>query len=122
MIRSSLVALLLVAGLAPASRAALGAQPAVQQTPVSSVQIPHPKPVKFDGTVINQTTTFLTVQSSDPNHLNEVRTFTFTKDLQPKMQKILNHGGYQHGDKVVVKCLPGSSIALSIHGKPSKPV
>jgi hypothetical protein len=122
MIRSSLVALLLVAGLAVASRAAVDARPAAQQTPVSTVQIRHPKPVNFNGTVINQTSTFLTVQSSDPNHLNEVRTFTFTKDLQPRMQKILDHGGYQHGDKVVVKCLPGSRIALSIHGKPSKPV
>jgi len=122
MIRSSLLALLLVAGSVAASRAAVSADRAAQATPVTTAQVPHPKPVNFAGTVIAQTSTFLTVQSSDPNHPNEVRTFTFTKDLQPKMQKILNHGGYQHGDKVVVKCLPGSSIALSIHGKPSKPI
>ena len=128
MIRSSLVALLLVAGLAPASRAAAspvraaqGAQAAAQNAPVATAPA-HSKPVKFRGTVINQTSAFITVQDSDPNHPNVLRTFTFSPQLKPKMQKILDAGGYQHGDKVAVKTLPGSNVALSISGRPSKPI
>jgi hypothetical protein len=38
------------------------------------------------------------------------------------MQKLLDQGGYQFGDKVVIQYLPGTEVALKIKGKPSKPI
>jgi hypothetical protein len=128
MTRSNILALLLVAGLVPAAhsaalagRGAAQSLPAAQNTPVSTMPAPHPRQVNFHGEVINQTSTFITVRDLDPNHPNELRTFTFAPQLKPKMQSILAAGGYQHGDKVVVTSLAGSSVALNVHGRRSKP-
>ena len=128
MTRSNILALLLVAGLVPAAHSAAlagsdAAQslPAAQNTAVSTMPAPHPRHVNFHGEVINQTATFITVRDLDPNHPNELRTFTFAPQLKPKMQNILAAGGYQHGDKVVVTSLAGSSVALNVHGRRSKP-
>ncbi len=38
------------------------------------------------------------------------------------MQKIFDAGGYQYGDKVAILYKPGSTVALRIAGKPSKPI
>jgi hypothetical protein len=127
MIRSNYLALLLLAGLAAsafvanaAGRAAAISSPAAQTTTVATTSAPHAK-VKFHGAVVSQTSTFITVSSSNPDRLNEVRTFTFSAQLQPKMQRILDAGGYQNGDKVVVTSLAGSNVALNVRGRPSKP-
>jgi hypothetical protein len=127
--RSKLIALALVAGLAsiaPGASAAFRSQAAqttqvAPTTQVATVPAPHPKLVKFHGGVINQSPDFITVRSLDPNHPNELRTFTFSPQLKPKMQRILDAGGYQNGDKVVVTTLAGSKIALNVRGRPSKP-
>jgi hypothetical protein len=128
MIRTSLLATLLAASLAPvahsatsAARAAEARLPAAQSTPVSSVSLPNTQKLKFRGQVVNETSKFITVRSSDPDHLNELRTFTFSPELQPKMQSILDAGGYQSGDRVTVTFFAGSTVALKISGKPSKP-
>jgi hypothetical protein len=63
---------------------------------------------------------FITVRNLDPDHQNELRTFTFAPELRPKMQSILDAGGYQNGDRVVVTFLAGSSVALNVRGRPSK--
>lgn len=119
--RSKLIALLLIAGLAPAALA-VSARAAAQSAPVSTMPAPSARRVKFHGTVVNQTSTFITVQNSDPDHQNELRTFSFSPGLKLKMQNILDAGGYQRGDRVVVTALSGSSIALNVRGRPSKPV
>ena len=51
-----------------------------------------------------------------------VHTFNFSSDLQPKMQAMLDKGGFQYGDKVSILYMPGQTVALRIHGKPSKPL
>jgi hypothetical protein len=38
------------------------------------------------------------------------------------MQAILDHGGFQYGDKVGILYMPGQTVALRIAGKPSKPL
>jgi hypothetical protein len=38
------------------------------------------------------------------------------------MQQIVDKGGYQYGDKVTVLYDPTSQKALSVKGKPSKPI
>jgi hypothetical protein len=49
-----------------------------------------------------------------------IHTFTYTPELQARMQKIGDNGGYQYGDKIEVLYQTGQTIALKIHGKPSK--
>ena len=51
-----------------------------------------------------------------------IHTFNFSPDLKDKMQAILDNGGFQYGDKVSVLFMPGQTVALRIHGKPSKPL
>ena len=38
------------------------------------------------------------------------------------MQAVLDKGGFQYGDKVNILFQPGQTVALRIHGKPSKPL
>jgi hypothetical protein len=38
------------------------------------------------------------------------------------MQALLDKGGYQYGDKVNILYQSGGTVALRIHGKPSKPI
>jgi hypothetical protein len=50
-----------------------------------------------------------------------IHTFTYSDALKDKMQKTVDKGGYQYGDKVKILYTPGQTVALKIHGKPSKP-
>jgi hypothetical protein len=49
-----------------------------------------------------------------------IHTFNFSSNLQPKMQAMLDKGGFQYGDRVSVLMMPGQTVALRVHGKPSK--
>jgi hypothetical protein len=49
-----------------------------------------------------------------------IHTFNFSSDLQPKMQAMLDKGGFQYGDKVSILFMPQQTVALRVHGKPSK--
>ncbi|MGA9884385.1 MAG: hypothetical protein WBQ34_11765 [Candidatus Acidiferrales bacterium] len=51
-----------------------------------------------------------------------IHTFTYTSALQPKMQTLMDKGGYQYGDRVKILYQPGPGqlVALEIHGKRSK--
>ncbi len=51
-----------------------------------------------------------------------IHSFTFGPELKDKMQAVLDKGGYQYGDKVNILYQPGQTVALRIHGKPSKPL
>lgn len=51
-----------------------------------------------------------------------IHTFNFSPDLKDRMQAILDKGGFQYGDKVGILFMPGQTVALRIHGKPSKPL
>ena len=51
-----------------------------------------------------------------------IHTFNFAPELKEKMQAILDKGGYQYGDKVDILYQPNQTVALRIHGKPSKPL
>lgn len=50
-----------------------------------------------------------------------IHTFSYASALQPKMQALEDKGGYQYGDPVKILYQPGQTVALEIHGKPSKP-
>ena len=49
-----------------------------------------------------------------------IHTFTYAPALQTRMQQINDSGGYQYGDKVKIRYQTGQTVALKIHGKPSK--
>ncbi len=51
-----------------------------------------------------------------------IHTFNFAPELQDKMQAMLDSGGFQYGDKISILYMPGQTVALRIHGKPSKPL
>lgn len=49
-----------------------------------------------------------------------IHTFTYALALQPKMEALMDKGGYQYGDQVKILYQPGEKVALEIRGKPSK--
>ena len=51
-----------------------------------------------------------------------IHSFSFAPEVKDKMQAVLDKGGYQYGDKVNILYEPGQTVALRIHGKPSKPL
>jgi len=50
-----------------------------------------------------------------------IHTFTYSEKAQNKMDQILDAGGYQSGDSVKIRWMPGGAEALDIKGRPSKP-
>ena len=49
-----------------------------------------------------------------------IHTFTYAPAVQGQMRKVMDQGGYQHGDKVKILCQQGQTVALRISGRPSK--
>jgi hypothetical protein len=107
--------LALLAGPALAQEQADTSKPIVIKT-----MRPKTKREIFKGDVLNVTASAITVRSREDE--KQIRTFTYSPVVRDRMQKILDKGGYQYGDKVVIETDPGSNIALQIKGKPSKPI
>jgi Tfp pilus assembly major pilin PilA len=88
---------------------------------VSAVK-PKPKPdgiVKFEGFVMHANTAQITARATG-NDLT-VQTFSLSQETSSKMQKIVDKGGYQYGDKVTIYYNPSTMQAMKVKGKPSKP-
>jgi hypothetical protein len=75
---------------------------------------------KFEGTVMNANSVAITVRSKQ-NEL-AIQTFTLAEEASVKMQKIVDKGGYQYGDKVTVFYDPVTNKAYRFKGKASKPI
>jgi hypothetical protein len=89
---------------------------------VSAVK-PKPKQTgldKFEGFVMNANSAQITVRAKG-NDL-AIRTFPLSEAASEKMQKIIDKGGYQYGDKVTVYFEPATSKAIKFKGKASKPI
>ncbi len=120
--------MLTVAGIFPA--------PATAQDPVLTpiivdtavpiiVNAVKPKPKqtgldKFEGFVMTSNNAQITLRAKG-NDL-AIRTFPLSEAASAKMQKIVEKGGYQFGDKVTVYYEPATSKAIKFKGKPSKPI
>jgi hypothetical protein len=92
-------------------------------TPALTIQksTPDPtKPLKGRFEVLHMLTSAIQVRSA-ANNL-ELRTFVYSDAIRNNMQKVLDRGGFQYGDKVEIWYLPGKDVALKIKGKPSKPL
>src|SRR6266478_3197525 len=64
---------------------------------------PKPKPTgldKFEGFVMHANNAQITVRAKG-NDMT-IRTFPLSQEASAKMQKIIDKGGYQYGDKVTV--------------------
>jgi hypothetical protein len=77
-----------------------------------------PKPVWLKAEVVRFDRNSITVRDSSDEL--KILTFTYAASAQLQVEKSLDQGGYQFGDKVKIRYVPGQSIALAIHGKPSK--
>jgi len=84
---------------------------------------PKPKPTgldKFEGFVMHANNAQITVRAKGNDMA--IRTFPLSQAASSRMQKIIDHGGYQYGDKVTVFYQPDTSQAIKVKGKPSKPI
>ena len=121
--------------IAPAAALGISASPARAQGPVaiataaapiisqviSSVSAkPKPQGNWLKAEVIHADSNTIVVREQANGMM--IHTFNFAPELKDKMQAILDQGGFQYGDKVSILNLPGQTVALKIHGKPSKPL
>jgi hypothetical protein len=86
---------------------------------VNAVKPPlKPGIAKFEGFVMNANIAQISVRAKG-NDL-AIRTFPLSEAAANKMQKIVDHGGFQYGDKVTVLYDAVTQRAIKIKGKPSK--
>jgi len=131
-----LFAVTMVCALGLALLATLGASGAAAQDPILTPVIvneaapiiikaltPKPKPVgvqKFEGYIVNANTAQVTVRAKG-NDMG-IQTFALNPEVATRMQKIVDNGGYQYGDKITVYYDATSRVAVKIKGKPSRPL
>jgi hypothetical protein len=123
----SAIALVAFALLTPSKAAAQDPilTPVVVNTASTAVPIVvsaiAPKPIpgtqKVHGFVMNANSAQVTVQSKD--NPNALQTFPLSADAATKMQKIIDKGGYQYGDKITVTYDTKTHQALKFKGKHS---
>jgi hypothetical protein len=92
------------------------AKPITTRT-VRTVKVEKPKWKQWD--VIAASNSGLTVR--DPESERTIVTFTYSDKVRDKMQKIIDNGGYQYGDKVRIHHVEGQTLALDLKGRPSRP-
>jgi hypothetical protein len=90
----------------------VGAPIVVKEEPVRAVWL-HAEVVHADSH---------TIIVRDEDNAMLIHTFTYSEKAQNKMNQILDAGGYQSGDKVRIRWVPGGSVALDIKGRPSQPI
>jgi hypothetical protein len=84
---------------------------------------PKPKPTglqKFQGFVMNSNRAQVTVRAKGDDL--GIQTFPLSQPVADQMQKIIDKGGYQYGDKITVYYDPQTRTAIRIKGKPSRPL
>jgi len=112
----------------------MGASRAAAQVPVLAPEIvdtavpivvnalkPKPKVTglaKFEGYVMHANAAQITVRAKG-NDLT-IETFPLSEAATAKMQRIVDKGGYQYGDKIRLEYDPESMRVIKFQGKPSK--
>lgn len=77
------------------------------------------KPMKFRGTIVTANGAAIVIRN--PANPRDQRSFSYSPAVRQQMVKILGAGGFQYGDKVTVEYATGTTVALKLEGKPSKP-
>jgi hypothetical protein len=75
---------------------------------------------KFQGHFLNGNIAQVTLRAKG-NDMG-IQTFPLSPAAAAKMQKIIDKGGYQYGDKITVYYDPQTRQALKLKGKPSRPL
>ena len=75
---------------------------------------------KFEGTIVNSNIAQVTVRAKGNDQ--GIQTFALNQQVSAKMQKIVDSGGYQYGDRVTIYYDTSSRTAVKIKGKPSRPL
>jgi hypothetical protein len=112
-----LVAFSLAAGMAISAVPARGQ---MSDTPPVVVKQTPPKKVWLNAEVIHADNNSIMVHDAKNSLL--VYTFTYASSLRDRMQKVVDSGGYQSGDKVRILYEQGTTQAIDIRGRPSKPL
>lgn len=99
---------------APASRAQVNTSAPIV------VKQSAPKPVWLKVEVLHVDQLSILVRE-EANGMN-IHTFSYSDKAREKIQAVLDAGGYQYGDKIQIRYLPGKTEALDIRGVPSKPI
>jgi hypothetical protein len=118
---------ILAALVVAAAFAAGGTAARAQSIDLPGIQI-NAKPkkpqqyVKFKGEVLHADSASIMVRNPDDTRF--IHTFTYSPKVKEQMDKIIAKGGYQYGDRVVIRYQPGQGqdVAIAIKGKPSKPI
>jgi photosystem II stability/assembly factor-like uncharacterized protein len=122
MMRSSIFGGLAVCAVLAASFAVCpgaGAQTSVSTTTPIVVKEKPTKAEWLNAEVVHADKHSIIVRERDNSML--IHTFTYSEKAQNKMDRILDDGGYQSGDSVKIRWMPGGTEALDIKGRPSKP-
>ena len=114
---------ILAAAFAIAAGMALAAAPVRAQLSDTPPIVVKQKPVKqiwLNAVVIHADNNSIMVHDAKNSLI--LYTFTYASSLRDKMQKILDTGGYQSGDKVRILYEQGTTQAIDVRGRPSKPI
>jgi hypothetical protein len=84
----------------------------------TQVQTQAARPIKARFEVLHFMSNSIQVRSLANER--EIHTFSYSDQIRDRMQKLMDQGGYQYGDKVKIWYVPGAEVALKIKGKPSK--
>jgi hypothetical protein len=87
---------------------------------VVSAKPPNPKGNWLKAEVIHADSNSIIVREEANGMM--IHTFTYSPEVHDEMQRIQDRGGYQYGDKVKIRFVQGETVALKVHGKPSKPL
>ncbi|HKV24703.1 MAG TPA: hypothetical protein VJN93_08945 [Candidatus Acidoferrum sp.] len=125
-VASSMLALMAFEPAQTRAQSPVSVAPVVVDTAVPIiVNAIKPKPkntglAKFEGYVMNANIAQITVRAKG-NDLS-ILTFPLSPEVSQRMQKIVDKGGYQYGDKVTIYYDPATQKAMKLKGKPSKPI
>jgi len=98
----------------------LGATLAVAWGAFAQKPAPAEKSIKARFEVLHMMINAVQVRSLADER--EIHTFIYSDQIRDRMQNMFNNGGYQYGDRVEIRYMHGSDVALNIKGKPSKPI
>jgi hypothetical protein len=93
---------------------------AIVKGPTSKVSSDTARASWLKGEVIRADANSIIVREQSNGMM--IHTFTYTPAVQAWMEKLIDQGGYQYGDKVQILRQQGQTIALRVRGKPSKAI
>jgi hypothetical protein len=98
---------------------AIGVSAVLSTSAAAQTPAPQPRMMRYRGTVVTANGAAIILRN--PANPHEQVTFSYSPMVRAEMVKVLSAGGFQYGDKLTVDFVEGSTVALKLHGKPSKP-